>query len=364
MKRIFGIMLLMLASYLIGLQPQLEYSPQYFCVELTEGSNSTEILYLSNTGDQNLNYNLNFCYQERSFENRDIEGSQLICLSPDFMPGCTTNWILEVTNLGSDENLMDILIIFPEEITLLSIGNFIGGSGGDLEYLIESSQDNIIFWHGSDENGNGFILPGETAQTVLELEIDPCCYYDLITEYHLYGDQGNMEDGTFMVSTLCIGWCSICSSTGEIEPGETEEVDINFCALNIEPGVYEADLKISDNCRDQHIVPLQLEIEVAANEEPVVPVCVPSISNAPNPFNPETKILYELASTGFISVYIYDIKGRPVRKLIEHTFKSEGKSEIIWDGKDDKGKVQPDGIYLCNLNTSTGTITTKMCLLK
>jgi hypothetical protein len=68
------------------------------------------------------------------------------------------------------------------------------------------------------------------------------------------------------------------------------------------------------------------------------------LSNYPNPFNPETTIIFELESPGNIKINIYNVKGQLIRKLTEEYY-TAGKHEIVWDGKDDKGNTVSSGIY-------------------
>ncbi len=71
---------------------------------------------------------------------------------------------------------------------------------------------------------------------------------------------------------------------------------------------------------------------------------------APNPFSPyvaERAIigckLPEKVST--ITLRIFDLKGRMIRKLVNQKL-AAAESEMIWDGRDDNGKILPIGIYI------------------
>jgi hypothetical protein len=49
-----------------------------------------------------------------------------------------------------------------------------------------------------------------------------------------------------------------------------------------------------------------------------------SIINYPNPFNPVTKIMYNLPEDAKVNLTIYDISGREVKKLIKNEYKTAG----------------------------------------
>ena len=87
------------------------------------------------------------------------------------------------------------------------------------------------------------------------------------------------------------------------------------------------------------------------------------LSNYPNPFNPETKIVFDLPESGQVKLEIYNIKGQKIKTLLD-CYMSPGRSEMQWNSKDDNGKRVSSGIYFYRLQTPTKIITKKMMLLK
>ena len=94
--------------------------------------------------------------------------------------------------------------------------------------------------------------------------------------------------------------------------------------------------------------------------------------NHPNPFNPATSIQYSVSSRqkkaagGFfthVTLRIYNILGQKVRTLLDEP-KSSGSYQVMWDGKDEKGKEVSSGIYFYRLDTENYQETKKMTLLK
>ncbi|MCK4653821.1 MAG: T9SS type A sorting domain-containing protein, partial [Candidatus Cloacimonetes bacterium] len=69
-----------------------------------------------------------------------------------------------------------------------------------------------------------------------------------------------------------------------------------------------------------------------------------SLTNYPNPFNPETVIRYSIGEEGKVELTIYNIKGQKVKTLVNETIPA-GEYSIIWDGKDSNGKRVSSGIY-------------------
>lgn len=69
---------------------------------------------------------------------------------------------------------------------------------------------------------------------------------------------------------------------------------------------------------------------------------------APNPFNPQTAILFELSRAGRIVCDVFDLTGRRVRTLAAGHF-PVGEHRVTWDGRDDGGRALASSIYLVQL---------------
>ena len=71
--------------------------------------------------------------------------------------------------------------------------------------------------------------------------------------------------------------------------------------------------------------------------------------NRPNPFNPATSLAYEVPRAGKVTLAIYDVRGRLVRRLAAG-FLAPGVNRFTWDGRDDRGRSAPSGVYLARLS--------------
>ncbi len=86
--------------------------------------------------------------------------------------------------------------------------------------------------------------------------------------------------------------------------------------------------------------------------------------NYPNPFNPGTKILFALPRASRITLHVFDVTGRQVRKLAEGQF-SSGRHQVVWDGRDDAGVPVASGVYFYRLKAGSRFVQTrKMVLLR
>lgn len=80
--------------------------------------------------------------------------------------------------------------------------------------------------------------------------------------------------------------------------------------------------------------------------------------NYPNPFNPITTIKFQIASTSFVSLIVYDILGREIKSLVNEK-KPAGSYEVEFDAMG-----LPSGVYFYTLKTGEFTQTKKMILLR
>ncbi|NIO87471.1 MAG: T9SS type A sorting domain-containing protein, partial [Candidatus Aminicenantes bacterium] len=69
------------------------------------------------------------------------------------------------------------------------------------------------------------------------------------------------------------------------------------------------------------------------------------LSNFPNPFNPQTTIMYDLPSECLVTVEIFNIVGQRIR-LLSSGIQGPGHIQQMWNGRDEQGKIMDSGIYL------------------
>jgi hypothetical protein len=87
------------------------------------------------------------------------------------------------------------------------------------------------------------------------------------------------------------------------------------------------------------------------------------INNYPNPFNPETNIIYYVPTSGRVSVKIYNLRGKLVKKLYVG-YKGKGNYIVHWNGKNENGHEVASGIYYCVITQQNYRRVKKMVLLK
>ena len=92
------------------------------------------------------------------------------------------------------------------------------------------------------------------------------------------------------------------------------------------------------------------------------------LANYPNPFNPETWIPYQLATSAEVTLIIYDMNGQLVRRLaVGHQaagmYRNRSRA-VYWDGRNQLGESVASGLYFYTLTAGEFTATRRMLILK
>ncbi len=110
-----------------------------------------------------------------------------------------------------------------------------------------------------------------------------------------------------------------------------------------------------------------LNLLVGSATATAAPATLPTVTrvvgNAPNPFNPQTVIAFDLAAPGPIQLEIYDVRGVRVRRLVADVLPA-GRHEVRWDGRDGSGRETASGLYFCRLEATGETMLHKMMLVR
>ena len=83
----------------------------------------------------------------------------------------------------------------------------------------------------------------------------------------------------------------------------------------------------------------------------------------PNPFNPTTKISYDLPNREFVSVDIYNLMGRHIKSLVSMN-QDPGHRTIEWNATNDSNQPVSAGMYIYTIQAGNFMETKKMVLLK
>ncbi len=84
---------------------------------------------------------------------------------------------------------------------------------------------------------------------------------------------------------------------------------------------------------------------------------------SPNPFNPVTKLRFDLPEAGSARLTVHDLEGRLVRVLNDAALPA-GRHAYVWDGRDDAGRAMPSGLYFVRLESPSGDRSRKILMAK
>jgi ligand-binding sensor domain-containing protein len=83
-----------------------------------------------------------------------------------------------------------------------------------------------------------------------------------------------------------------------------------------------------------------------------------SLANYPNPYNPETKIVYTIPKSGKVKLEVFNIQGIQMKVLVDKT-QNAGNYQVSFSGDN-----IPSGVYLYRLTIERSSITKKMVLIR
>jgi hypothetical protein len=84
---------------------------------------------------------------------------------------------------------------------------------------------------------------------------------------------------------------------------------------------------------------------------------------APNPFNPQLQIRWDLPAPASLRVAIHDARGRLVRDL-DLGPRPAGAGSVMWNGTDDSGRACASGTYLLRLHAGAETVSRTVTLVR
>ncbi len=145
--------------------------------------------------------------------------------------------------------------------------------------------------------------------------------------------------------------------------GGTNWTQISTGLSGVGAGMLVVDRGLALNMQTSGMYKLNITYSVLTNiSETFYSTNIPSSlnlhQNFPNPFNPSTKIRFDLPFSSDVNLSVYDYLGREVTQLI-NGMKQAGSYEIDFNASN-----MASGIYFYKLSTNSSVITKKMMLVK
>jgi hypothetical protein len=99
-------------------------------------------------------------------------------------------------------------------------------------------------------------------------------------------------------------------------------------------------------------------------DKTVVPTEYALGQNYPNPFNPTTTLQFDLPKSSSVTLEVFNVTGARVRSLLKGENIGAGGHTLIWDGRDENGRLVPSGAYIYRITAGDFSAWRKMTLLK
>ena len=96
--------------------------------------------------------------------------------------------------------------------------------------------------------------------------------------------------------------------------------------------------------------------------DPTEPVS--RLLSSPNPFTEATQIQYTLKDPGRVTLELYDLQGRLVKRLIRNELQVSGDHRVPWSGLDETGARAASGVYFVRVSMAEGASSHKIVLTR
>ena len=106
---------------------------------------------------------------------------------------------------------------------------------------------------------------------------------------------------------------------------------------------FKTDVNYSLTAWDNANNPSEQEIRLISNNNENLQLF--NAYNFPNPFTNKTKFTFELSLEADVSINIYTLGGKKIKNFRSKTYQP-GFHSILWDGKNEYGKLLSNGVYV------------------
>jgi len=263
--------------------------------------------------------------------------------------------ISDINNLPMHTEGIDANVYVGTPPVAFSIQNVTGelvpGGTGSLEVHLENSVDvNILEFYLAD-------LPDD-------MTITAATQLDRFDDGVIDGSSEELEDGSYYF----LGYDF--ASGIEVGSGAILQLDVQFdniltnpSIIMTMPGVASGDVNANPLVSIFHGFGQFTGGLLSIDEGSTLPAEFSLHPNFPNPFNPATRIIYDLAEASDVRLEIYDLMGRNIKTLVNQT-QGKGRHFISWNGDDHTGNQVGAGVYLYRLHAGNKIFTRKMILMK
>jgi subtilisin family serine protease len=292
---------------------------------------------------------------------------------PEAAPGSSANLIAKGNGESAALHLLvaeTALSPFTNEATVQiyldgpALANGVFALGGELQYDATALEILSVRW--------GEVVPKEGFRT------DFRAFAASQAESQIESEAGNFEAadgrlrfGGFSTSQAKINTAGVLLEVdvrliGEHDPGTVLLLELTDCSA-----AFESKSTPSSNQNTgtiTHFANATVSATGGALAVSAMPKSFALEENYPNPFNPATRIRYQLPEAAKVKIEIYNALGHKILTLVDSDAQKAGFYAIDWHGRDAAGRAVASGVYLYRIEAISAsqafTKTRKMLLIK
>jgi len=401
--------------------PHIALNQDYLEINVPSDGQNNDSIYLTNTGFQNLFFQVRLKNLQDSFGYHMLESGN--SLGPEY------NWV-DITEIGEP-------IDFPGYPGYSNSGpldfgfefNYYGNTYSSINVCSEGwasftdsenrtsrnapipsvgAPNNLLaaFWENLDPvEGDVFFYSNQADTAIISWVNVPDIMHQgeftfqilllgentIVYQYESMGPDGPLDDasigienadGTIGLEVCCnkiftygqkavrfelgqpsgnFDWLRAEDEGGIIGPGDSFEFGVNCVAGDHPDGSYWAQLNVFTNDIENKKLQIPVVMNVGAtsvDRGENLPKTISSVNCYPNPFNGQTNIEFGLTTDSHAELHIIDLLGREVATLGQGNFDA-GTHSVVWDAGDNAS-----GIYFFVIRTETTSEIRKLMLLK
>ena len=188
--------------------------------------------------------------------------------------------------------------------------------------------------------------------------------------------QTSLSDQSLLISLIFDDAAPLTAGTGslakiifDIHAAATEEIVTidSITYLGVQPTQFILTDELGGLTFTPYFTPGQVEIKSPTDIDDIAVELLPTEfalgQNAPNPFNPATRISFDLPQASVVHLNVFNILGQKVRTLVDD-FLPAGTHEVIFDGKGEQNQVLASGVYFYRIEAGEFRKSLKMTLMK
>ena len=228
---------------------------------------------------------------------------------------------------------------------------FAGGAFAQMAKVAPENADKEAIQQGTGQipreaSGQAWQIPFASSDNTISLDIQ---------------NNSNIEADNVLVTFKNIpSWLTFKSSTASIKSitaNASGDAEFTFSIDRKAPVGKDTTLTATISTANGQTWTKDIEITVGAPKDYKL------YNNFPNPFNPSTKIAFDLPKASHVKLIIYDIIGREVAQIADADYPA-GYTELTWNGVNKNGVTVSSGVYFYRASTDSWDKVKKMLMLK